>query len=298
MPKPLLDTALLASAGRQNRAHKALGPGHVRINAADANGEAEIYVYGEIGGFWGGVEAEDFAKEVGALDAETINVRINSPGGSVFDGVAIYNALAVHPSNIVVHIEGIAASIASVIAMAGDEIRIGESANVMIHKPWSFAIGDADGMRKEAEILDKLEGGIVAIYAARTGKTAEEIAPLVAAESWYRGQEAVDAGFADTMVPAKKKEKAARSDLLALFHNTPADLVPSEQDAPKAREFERLLRDGEGRSHADAKRLAVLAAKVFAADREVPPPAPRDEGAADRRKTAAAIAAGLQSLNR
>ena len=276
MPKPLIDLA--PAGGKMNRVHRSLGPGHIRINAA-AEDEAEIFVFGEIGGFWGGIDAEEFSKEVRALDAKTINVRVNSPGGSVFDGIAIYNALAAHSANIVVHIEGIAASIASVIAMAGDEIRIGESANIMVHKPWSFAIGDAMAMRKEADVLDKLEEGIVAIYAARTGKGDDDIAPLVAAETWYRGQEAVDAGFADVMVPNKKKEKKAGIEmpLLALYEHTPSDLLGAQSERPKVRQFEQTLRDVEQLPNALAKRLAGLAAQFFADDRDDRRPAPRDE---------------------
>jgi ATP-dependent Clp protease protease subunit len=286
MPKLLLDLAPYAGLAALNRAPVTLSPGFVRINAAADKGAGEVYVYGDIGGWFDGVVAEDFAKEIAALDVETLNVRVNSPGGFVFDGVAIYNALVAHPAKVVMHIEGIAASIASVIAMAGDEIRIGEAATIMIHKPWSFAIGDAEDMRKEADVLDVLEGGIIDIYAARTGKPADELTTMVAAETWLRGQAAVDAGFADIMVPAKAKEKPAKSALLALYQHTPADLMTAGTDNPKVREFERLLREGERQPNAFAKRVAALAAKVFTAEREVPPADPRDEGGAE---TAAAL---------
>ncbi len=285
MPKPLIDAALLAAGRAMNRAPMALGPGHVRVAATDAATEAEVYVYGDIGGWWDGIQAEEFAKEIGALDVDTINVRLNSPGGVVFDGVAIYQALARHKANIVIHIDGIAASIASVIAMAGDEIRIVEGANVMIHKPWSFAIGDAEAMRKEGEILDKLESGIIDIYAARTGQDRAELVKWVAAETWFSAAEAKDAGFADTVVPAKGKDKKtahARSAMLPLFQHTPKDLLPSASSgAPAIREFERLLRDGEGFSHAQARRVAAMARAFTPEPRDEashqPPPPPRDE---------------------
>lgn len=280
MPKLLLDLAPYVGLGVLNRAPVTLSPGFVRVNAV--GNEAEVYVYGDIGGWFDGVVAEDFAKEIAGLDVETLNVRVNSPGGFVFDGVAIYNALVAHKAHVVMHIEGIAASIASVIAMAGDEIRIGEASTIMIHKPWSFAIGDAEDMRKEADVLDVLEGGIIDIYAARTGKPADELMTMVAAETWLRGQAAVDAGFADVMVPAKTKEKPAKSALLALYQHTPTDLMTVGADNPKVREFERLFREGERQPHAFAKRVAALAAKIFTtAERDVPLADPRDEGGAE-----------------
>lgn len=270
-----LDAAALAGTRAMNRARAPLAPGFARFNTEDD--EATVYIYGDIGGWFGGVDPETIAKEIAALDVSTLKVRLNSPGGLVFDGVAIYNALVEHKANVVVSIEGIAASIASVIAMAGDEIRIGEAANIMVHKPWSFAMGDAEIMRKEADVLDVLEDGIIAIYAARTGKSVEDLKALVAAETWFRGQQAVDEGFADEVIPAKtKKEKAAHSALLALYAHTPTDLAPAEGERLEVREFERLLREGERQPNAFAKRLAALASQVFAPKRDVSEPAPRD----------------------
>jgi hypothetical protein len=179
-------------------------------------------------------------------------------------------------------IEGVAASIASVIAMAGDEIRIAEGSHIMIHKPWSISIGDATAMRKEADVLDTLEAGIIDIYHARTGKDRAQLEKWVGEETWFRGQEAVDAGFADAMVPAKKKEKKAhaRSAMLPLFIHAPQDLL-NGQDDPSVREFERLLRDVEGCSQLQAKRIAALATKSMA-HRDDEPFAPtkahRDDG--------------------
>jgi ATP-dependent Clp protease, protease subunit len=296
MKKHAFDLAALSGLRALNRVPVALAPGFVRVNATDnAPDEAEVFVYGDIGGWFDGVSAEDFAREIGALDVGTINIRLNSPGGLVFDGIAIYNAIASHKANIIVHIEGVAASIASVIAMAGDEIRIGEAATVMIHKPWSIVMGDAESMRKEAEVLDTLEGGILDIYAARTGKSLDELKTMVAAETWLRGQDAVDAGFADVMVPAKKKEKPAKSALLALYNNTPADLKSAVTEDPKVREFERLLREGEHQPNDFAKRVASLASRVFGVERDVPPPVvPRDED--ERVATARRIAAAIHSL--
>lgn len=188
--------------------------------------EAEILIYDEIG-FWG-VTASNFVQELKEIEESVINVRINSPGGSVFDGVAIYNALAQHNSKIVVHVDGWAASIASVIAMAGDEILISEVAQFMIHKPWSFVVGTDEDMIKEAEVLKSLESSIVDIYVARTGGDRTEIEAWVKAETWFKGKDAVAKGFADKLVPLvnteDEKKPAARlpADFFAcIFPNMP-----------------------------------------------------------------------------
>lgn len=300
MKKPIFNLAGLDGLRAKNRCPVQLSPGFVRVDALTPVGDAEVFVFGDIGGWFDGVVAEDFCKEIAALNVETLNVRVNSPGGLVFDGFAIYNALAAHSAKVVVHIEGIAASIASVIAMAGDEIRIGEAANVMIHKPWSGLLGDAEAFRKEADILDNLEAGIIGLYSARTGKDNAELADMMKAETWMRGQAAVDAGFADVVVPAKGKKKcAAKSALLSLYNHTPTDLLPENADEPKVREFERLLHEGEGKSNSYAKRVAAMAARVFASARDVPAPAPRDEdGPAISVADAMRLAAAVRSLIR
>ena len=269
-----------------------LKPGVVRVNADEGSTEAEILIYGDIGGGWWdeGITAESISKEIADLDVDTLNVRINSGGGLVFEGVAIYNAIARHKANVIVHIDGIAASIASVIAMAGDEIRISEGSHIMIHKPWSFAVGDANAMRKEGEVLDQLEGGIIDIYAARTDRKRADLEKLVEAETWFTGQAAVDAGFADVMVPAKKK-KAANSALLSLFKNAPQNLL--SDSAHGSREFEAFLRDGEGLSHAQAKRIAVAA---VGRAREEPTQPTRDEGGKQAEERAKRISQFLKSL--
>lgn len=214
-------------------------------------------MYGDIGG-WDGIGADEFAREVAGLNVGTIDVRLNSGGGSVFEGQAIYNALNRHPAKIIMNIDGIAASIASVIAMAGDQINITEGSHIMIHKPWSMAMGDAESMRKEADVLDSLESGIVDIYAARTGKDRKQLENWIGQETWFKGQAAVDAGFADAVIPAKRKEKAAKSSILALYAHTPIDLIQIDENVPNAREIERILRDVEGFSSNQAKRIANL----------------------------------------
>lgn len=164
---------------------------------------AEVLIYDQIGEDWWtgeGVTAKRFVADLKALGAvDNINVRINSPGGSVFDGVAIHNALARHGARIVVDIDGIALSAASFVAMAGHEIRIAENAQMMIHNPYTVAGGDAGQLRKAAEVLDSVKASIVTTYTARTKLDAEHVSALMDAETWWVGREAVAAGFADAV---------------------------------------------------------------------------------------------------
>lgn len=295
MPKTVIDLAS-AGAGAMNRAPRgSQGPGMAYVNATDD--VADVLLYGAIGG-WDGISAEQLVPELALLTAKTVNVRVNSPGGSVFDGIAIYNALATLSSHVVVHVEGVAASIASIIAMAGDEIRIGESATMMIHKPWSIALGSADDFRTEANVLDKLQDGLLAVYVARSGKDASTLNDQINAETWFRGQEAVDAGLADTVVANKagKKKAALAMPMLNSFLNTPQDLL-TDEDSPAVRQFEQLLRDAGDCSNTDAKRLAGLAARCFGPQRDVEEAALRDAEDRDRAQ-AKALADFLNSLSK
>jgi ATP-dependent Clp protease protease subunit len=286
MPKKLFDLAPLR--GVMNRSPAKMGPGVLRLDANQQSNEAEVFVYGDIGGWWDGVQADEFAKEIATLDVQTLNVRLNSPGGLVFDGVAIYNALARHSAKVVVHVEGIAASIASVIAMAGDEIQIAEGSRFMIHDPWTIVMGSAADLRTEADVLDGLKSDLIDIYAARTEQSRSDLSDWMAAETWLSARDAVDKGFADSMTPAKKKEKKdahARSSVIRLFRNAPQDLVASDDEVPPIREFEAFLRDGEGLSQTQAKRIAA-AARAITVQRDDARVPQRDDGAISARLAA------------
>ena len=163
------------------------------VNVSQA--EAEIFIYDEIG-FWG-ISAGDFVNELRDIKASTITLRINSPGGDVFDGVAIYNAISRHPATVNVFIDGIAASAASFIAMAGDTVTMMPHSQMMIHEAHGLVIGPADDMRKMADILDKSSDNIASIYAERAGGTVAEWRARMRDETWLSDQEAVDAGLAD-----------------------------------------------------------------------------------------------------
>lgn len=196
------------------------------IRAAAADG-AEILIYDEIGVF--GVTAKQFTDDLKAAGkAKTITLRLNSPGGSVFDGIAIYNALKRHPARKVVHVDGLAASIASVIAMAGDEVAMPENAMLMIHDPSGVVVGTSADMRSTAEALDRIKGGLVAAYRDKSGKPDDEIERLMAEETWLTAAEAVALGFADRV---DKPVRIAASFDLMRFRHPPTTWAPgAEQD--------------------------------------------------------------------
>jgi ATP-dependent Clp endopeptidase proteolytic subunit ClpP len=207
----------------------------------DVRGEStdtlEIDVYDQIGKSWTGegVTAKDVRDKLKeAKGAKSIQLRVNSGGGSVFEGLAIYNLLVQHPAKVVAHVDALAASMASVIIMAADEINVAESAMIMIHAPWSYAVGNAEDMRQQADLLDKLKEQLIDIYAAANGKIdREKITELVAAETWMTGSEAIENGFAHKIT----KSKAAAQMLASLdvrdFSNMPAVFARVVEDARK-----------------------------------------------------------------
>ncbi|MFD7045845.1 head maturation protease, ClpP-related, partial [Rhodococcus jostii] len=165
------------------------------IRAQTPSAPAEVLIYDEIG--WYGVTATDFVKDLESLDGDEIVVRINSPGGDVYDGIAILNALRGHKATITTVVDGLAASAASFIAMAGDEIVMGRNSELMIHDAWGMSVGNAADLHKLADDLDRVSNNIASIYADRAGGTTEGWRQVMRAETWYSAQEAVDAGLAD-----------------------------------------------------------------------------------------------------
>jgi len=162
--------------------------------------EAEIYIYDSIGGF--GISANEFIDELKGLgDVETINLRIASGGGSIVEGNTIYNALKRHSAKVVTHVDSLAASMASVIAMAGDEIHMAANALLMIHNPWTMSMGGAEQLRKDADLLDKMESNIRTSY-GRSNLSAEELDEAMDAETYYTAEEALEKGFIDVISDA------------------------------------------------------------------------------------------------
>lgn len=188
---------------------------------------AEVYLYGVIGQDWfgEGITAKQFADDLKKLkDVKTIDLRINSEGGDVFAGKAMYTLLVEHKARVVTHIDGLAASAASYIAMAGDEIRIAEGAFIMIHGAWTVAVGNAQDMRRTADLLETVNGTIRDVYVARTKREAKQVDDWMEAETWFTAREALDNGFADKIVENLRVAAAVRDP--ARFKNLPTDLLP------------------------------------------------------------------------
>lgn len=176
------------------RGARRAGADELRVTNAKAD-EAEIYLYGEIG-FWG-VTAADFQRELALVTAKHINLHVNSPGGEVFDGIAIYTLLREHEASVTTYIDGLAASAASFIALAGDRVVIAKSAHMMIHEAMGLAWGYASDLRRQADVLDRLTESIAEIYEDRAGGTVSQWRAAMAEETWYTAAEAVAAGLAD-----------------------------------------------------------------------------------------------------
>jgi len=200
-------------------------------------GAAEILLYDEIGTY--GISAKDFANDLADFgELRQINLRINSPGGSVFDGNAIFNQLKQHPARVVATIDGLAASMASVIAMAADHIVMPENALMMIHNPWMVSMGDAVELRKNADLLDTIKTTLLGAY-GRSMMTDEEISQMMDTETWLTGADAVEFGFADELAGEMAMAACAKFDQLAQFSKTPEQIQPqSSAPAGKAEKKE------------------------------------------------------------
>ena len=255
-------------------------------NKADT---AEIWIYEQIGeDLWSGdgITAKDFQKELSKIKASQIDLHINSPGGEVFSGLSIHNLLRQHPANVTTYIDGLAASIASVIALAGDKVVMAENALFMIHKASGMVMGTSDDMRDFAEKLDKVNGSIATTYQTKTKKEEAEINDLMAAETWMTATEALDFGFVDEI--AGEADMAACAKFVPVmakagFQHIPGS-IQAKKEKPTAREAEKALRDV-GFNQRDAK--AILAEGIKDVQRDVeptpePPPEPQRDVARQR----------------
>jgi ATP-dependent protease ClpP protease subunit len=198
-----------------------------RITNSVSGGTAQVHIYDEIG-YWG-ITASDFMRDLSQVNATDIDLHLNSPGGEIFDGIAIMNALRSHPANVTTYVDSLAASIASVIAMAGDRIVMAPNSQMMIHDGSGLCIGNAADMRQTAELLDRQSDNIADIYAKRAGGTVAEWRALMTAETWYTADEAVEAGLADEVASVHSLTDANSSQNswdLSIFR------YPSRADAP------------------------------------------------------------------
>ena len=232
------------------------------IKAAADDSTAEISIFDAIGATWDGegVTAKQFIADLRAIKAPSVTLSINSPGGSLFDGVAIYNALKSHAATVTAKVMGVAASAASVIAMGADRIEMGAGTFMMVHKSASVTWGNADEMRATADWLDKIDMSMGAIYVARTGKTADEVAALLSDETWFTADEAVEAGFADAVIEGAPV--TAKFELNKLPANVQAAFKAAPAPAPRTSLTEQV------EAAAKAAGLEAYAA-VFALDPEL-----------------------------
>lgn len=196
--------------------------------------ETTIYLYDVIDPFWG-VSAKQFVKELNAIKSSTINLRINSPGGDVFDGRAMATAIAQHPSKIVAHIDGLAASAASYVAISAKEVVMAPGTFLMIHNAWTIAYGNKEELKAVADILEKIDASLVDTYAAETGADKDQVKAWMEAETWFTADEAVAEGFADRIsAPASgDEEKSNAWDLSAYERPAAALVVPKAEDTPE-----------------------------------------------------------------
>jgi ATP-dependent protease ClpP protease subunit len=217
-------------------------PRNFRVKAE--GNEAEIYLYDAIGA-WFGVAAEDFVRELRALDnVDTIHLRMNSPGGDVFEGRAMATALAQVKARTVCHIEGLAASAATYVAEACDEVEIADGGFFMIHEAWTLTLGNKRDHQQQIALLEKVDDSILNDYAKRTKAERQQLIDWMQAETWFTAAEAVEHGFADRVLKTDRKQNRHRAQWnLAAYHNVPAALTeapPPEQQYDRAQAERRL----------------------------------------------------------
>lgn len=187
--------------------------GFMRAEKSASDDSATLYLYDMIvdtdeeAEWWGGVSPESFTQSLRALDAETIHLRVNSPGGSVFAARAMEQAIREHPSRIVTHVDGLAASAASFLILPSAEIVMAPGAFIMIHNAWTFAWGNKADLRKTADLLDQVDTSLVKSYAAKSGQSTDDIAAWMSAETWLEADRAVELHFADRVADEKAADE-------------------------------------------------------------------------------------------
>lgn len=255
-------------------------------NSVSSNNQ-ELILDGPIASdtWWGDEVTPDIFRDELKQHAGDLTVVINSPGGDVFAGLAIYNALVNHNGNVTVRVDGLAASIASVIAMAGDKIIMSPGSMIMIHRPSVYAAGTVDDMEKAKDVLMKIEEGITPIYAKRTGLSDEKIAELLEAETWMLADKAVELGFADEVSEAPEKQKQDEDVQNAMGMNFAFSMSAVKQ--ADAKPMQSLVEQIKAKAEAEAAKAAEPAEETTtesetktdepAAPEAVPEAEPTDE---------------------
>ena len=212
-----------------------------QIKAMDDD-STDILLYGIVA--WWDLDSKQFAEDLMRITTSKVNLRINSPGGNVFDGIGMYNSIKTHPAQFTSIIESSALSIMSVVALASETVKIAKNAFMMLHEPWSIIAANAKDLRKEADVLDKLSGGMAGTYMEKTGKSAKNVKEWMGEETWFNAQEAKDAGLVDEIIGENKEAKSFFD--LSIFANVPEELrerINANRGKPTEREIEKILRD-------------------------------------------------------
>ncbi len=236
-------------------------PDWYKIEAKGDSDEAEIFLYDVIG--WPYNDVFDLIRALSQLDVKNIILRVNSPGGDVFDGMAIFNALREHPANVTAKIEGLAASVASVIPLAADEVQAHKNSMYMIHDPWTVMAGNQYELREVADILQKISGNMIEAYSDKSNVGNRELKEMMKEETWFTAKEAKDRGFVDTILDTGAAK--AKFDL-SIFANVPDGIEDGISIVATERSKERALRDV-GFSQKEAK--AILAGRREGTQRDV-----------------------------
>jgi len=234
-------------------------------NATDD--ETEILIYDLIG--WPFNDAGELVRVLSGITSKTVTVRINSPGGDVFDAVAIFNALQSHKSKVITRIESLAASAASFIALAGKEVQAYKNAMMMIHEPFIWSAGNQYDRREEADILEKISDNMIDIYSSNSGIGKREMKSIMKGETgngtWFTAQQMKEKGFIDTVLDGK----AAKAQFdLSMFANAPEIFTAATQEGePTQRQIEKVLRDA-GLSKNKAQAVLAGGWKALSGDQE------------------------------
>lgn len=205
------------------------------VHAADQNSDATISIYDVIGETWdgGGVTAKRISAALRSIGNNDVTVNINSPGGSFFEGIAIYNMLREHNGRITIKVMGLAASAASVIAMAGDNIQISEVGFLMVHNAWAVAVGNRHDMRDAADTLEPFDDAMAGLYANRAGVKKAEAAAWMDAETWFNGEKAIDTGLADGLLSADAVEESASASMKSVAAVRRVETALAKQGLPR-----------------------------------------------------------------
>jgi ATP-dependent Clp protease protease subunit len=204
-------------------------PAALRCEVADDG--AHVYVYDVIDSYWG-ASAAALVSALASAGDKTVHMHINSPGGDVFEARAMAAAIVGHAGKVIAHIDGVAASAATYLALAASEVRMTDGGLFMVHNSWTMAMGNKTEIRSTADLLEKIDGTIAADYARKTGASSEQVVAWMDAETWFTAQEALAAGFIDAIDTNTKGEKTSAQWNLSAYANAPEFKEPEKEPEP------------------------------------------------------------------